>query len=328
MKTLSPEFQIIQDYFDIQASAQLHHNVHLGIGDDCAILSPAADKQLCISVDTSIANRHFPADAPAFDIAYRALNVALSDLAAMGASPLWFTLAISLNAFEPQWLQAFSAGLFSAASQANVTLIGGDTTKVPTTAPLSITVQVHGEVETGKALTRAAAKVGDNLYVTGQLGDAGAGLAAYQKHVHFHPEAEAKVLAAYLRPKPQLDAGLALINKAHACIDISDGLLSDLSHILRASKVGAQIDLSNIPLSSALLQHYSINQALALALSAGDDYQLCFSSPHSMEELGLDNLHLIGSIIEKNTLDFVNTPANFDVNNLNTGFDHFYETSV
>lgn len=328
MKTLSPEFQIIQDYFDIQGAAQSHHSVALGIGDDCAVLTPSANKQLCISVDTSIADRHFPADAPAFDIAYRALNVALSDLAAMGATPLWFTLAISLNAFESEWLQSFSAGLFTAAHNANVTLIGGDTTKVPTTAPLSITVQVHGEIETGKALTRAAAQIGDNLYVTGNLGGAGAGLAVYQKRLQLNKGAEAVVLAAYLRPEPQLLTGMQLLNKANACIDISDGLLADLGHILRASNVGACIDLGKIPLSAPLRQHLPTNQALQLALGAGDDYQLCFSSALSPEELGLENVHLIGSIIEKNTLDFVNAPADFDVNNLNTGFDHFYETPV
>lgn len=343
MNQKSPEFQLIHDFFALQAGIALNNNpssgVVVGIGDDCAVLTPARDRQQVISVDTSIADRHFPADANAYDIAYRALNVALSDLAAMGATPRWFTLALTLNHNNPQWLQAFSAGLFQAASNANVLLIGGDTTKVPAPAPVSISVQVHGDVIPHKALLRSGAQAGDTLYVTGTLGDAAAGLACYQ-----NGENNAALLAAYLRPEPQINSGLALIDVASSCMDISDGLLADLTHILQASAphpaaaLGAKLDLDSIPLSCALQQSVTPEQALTHALTGGDDYQLLFTSAlapaeliqtlHNDGQAGLVNITAIGSITHESGLMFINGPDEFDTPLTQQGFDHFNGTSI
>ena len=316
----SAEFQIIDEFFERQASQHQPASVIVGIGDDCAVLAPNANAEQVISVDTSIAGRHFPEDAAAYDIAYRSLNVALSDLAAMGAKPCWFTLALSLNHHDKNWLQDFSKGLFEAASHANIALIGGDTTKVPENAPLSITVQVHGEVPFGKALLRQGAKVGDKLYVSNCLGDAAAGLLCYQQGLHY-PD----LLRAYLRPEPQITLGLHLQDHAHSCIDISDGLLADLGHILQRSGIGAEIDLQSIPLSESLLSYCDRKKALGLALSGGDDYQLLFSSD---QVISMDNVTVIGRIIDKTGIHLLNDDDNISQTLSMTGFDHFYEPSV
>ncbi|NRB37169.1 MAG: thiamine-phosphate kinase [Pseudomonadales bacterium] len=324
----SPEFQIIHEFFEIQAATFNNDSVIVGIGDDCAVLCPTPQTQQVISVDTSIADRHFPADAPAFDIGYRALNVAVSDLAAMGATPTWFTLAISLNHHDRDWLKNFSKGLFTAAANADITLIGGDTTKVPVSAPLSITVQVHGEVCSGTALLRSQAQVGDTIYVSNTLGDAAAGLACYKNKLSHEP-----LLTAYLRPEPQIVLGQKLMGKAHSCVDISDGLLADLGHILERSHVSAEIDLSKIPLSKALLSYTDKTRALKLALSGGDDYQLLFTSALDNATLSLDNITAIGTIVDSSTAEhtaihFINAADDFIETLTTAGFDHFHEPSV
>jgi thiamine-monophosphate kinase len=305
------EFQIIQQYFESHAGVD--KSIALGIGDDCALIIPTTNTYQVISVDTSIADRHFPNDADAYDIAYRALNVSLSDLAAMGAKAKWFTLAISLPEYNALWLSRFSQGLFQAAHNAGVHLIGGDTTK----GSLTITVQVQGELPIGKALQRNNAKVGDYIYVSGYLGNAGAGLLVYQKQL----AANNTLLTDYLKPEPELVLGEKLLNIANSCIDISDGLLADLSHILRASNVGAEIDLAHIPLSDELLSAVDNKQALQLALQAGDDYKLCFTSAISPEQLTLEGVFCIGCITENTELTFKNKPYNFEITT--TGFDHF-----
>lgn len=324
MAIRTPEFQIIHEFFEVQAALSSDPSVILGIGDDCAVLTPSADKQQVISVDTSIADRHFPADAPAFDIAYRALNVALSDLAAMGATPCWFTLAISLNHYDKNWLQAFSNGLFTAANNANITLIGGDTTKVPSSAPLSITVQVHGEVEPGQALLRSQAKVGDTIYVSNTLGDAAAGLQCYQQAI-----TQTSLLQAYLRPEPQLQLGQQIATLANSCVDISDGLLADLGHILNRSEVGAELDLKRIPLSQSLLLFCQNKpQALQFALSGGDDYQLLFTAAADDNIIALDNVTAIGRITQQLGINFIGAETDFANTIKNSGFDHFHESSI
>lgn len=313
MQPLGVEFQIIRQYFE--RHARYDASVALGIGDDCALIQPTPGLLQAISVDTSIAGRHFPEDAVAFDIAYRSLNVSLSDLAAMGATARWFTLAISLPEIDRAWLEQFSQGLFAAAFNAGVQLLGGDTTK----GQLAITIQVQGEVAAGKALLRSGAKVGDFIYVSGCLGDAGAGLAVYRKTL----PASAYLLNAYLRPEPQLQLGLKLIDKANSCIDVSDGLLADLGHILRASGVGAEIDLAAIPLSQAMLAVVDREQALELALTAGDDYKLCFTSALSPQELDIDGMYCIGRIITEPQLHLANRPAGLQLQQ--AGFDHFHD---
>ena len=324
MSKRTPEFQIIHEFFEVQAALACDPSVVIGIGDDCAVLAPSPTKQQVISVDTSIADRHFPADAPAFDIAYRALNVALSDLAAMGATACWFTLAISLNEYDKNWLQEFSKGLFTAANNANVTLIGGDTTRVPKSAPLSITVQVHGEVEAGQALLRSNAKVGDIIYVSNHLGEAAAGLHCYQNEIQQEP-----LLQAYLRPEPQLQLGQKLAGLAHSCVDISDGLLADLGHILEKSAVGAELDIDSIPLSASLLNLCeNKQQALQFALTGGDDYQLLFTASADDRIIALDNVTAIGRISQQLGIHFINAEADFAKTLTQSGFDHFHESSV
>ncbi len=314
------EFQIIHEYFE--KNAFYDHSVALGIGDDCAIINPTDNSQQVISVDTSLADRHFPADADAFDIAYRSLNVSLSDLAAMGADGKWFTLAITLPDFNKSWLQQFSQGLFTAAKNAEVQLIGGDTTK----GPLSITVQVQGEIPMGQALKRSGAQLGDYIYVSGNLGDAGAGLTIYQQQKQQQNKTDTELLTAYLKPEPQLQLGNKLRNIASSCIDISDGLLADLGHILQASQVGAEIDLNTIPLSTALLNFTNRANALSYALTAGDDYKLCFTSAQEPEQLSstqsdIDSVYCIGRITDKKELILTNQPENLQLTQV--GFDHF-----
>jgi thiamine-monophosphate kinase len=316
---LGVEFQIIRQYFE--KNAHYDESVALGIGDDCALIIPTPGTQQAISVDTSIAGRHFPADADPFQVAYRALNVSLSDLAAMGAKARWFTLALSLPSFDEAWLQAFSRGLFQAATNAGVQLIGGDTTK----GPMSITIQVQGELPLGKALKRSGAKTGDAIYVSGYLGDAGAGLALYEQRLLKKPGSEV-LLKAYLQPEPELIVGEKLLDKANSCMDISDGFLADLSHILRASHVGAEINLNNIPLSPALLAAMDKTPALVLALTAGDDYKLCFTSSLSADEIALENVYCVGRIIAEQQLVLLNPPEDFFINK--TGFDHFNENTL
>jgi len=313
MKSAGGEFHIIREYFE--RHAQYDDSVALGIGDDCALIIPTPNTQQAISVDTSIAGRHFPEDANPFDIAYRSLNVSLSDLAAMGARPRWFTLALSLPSINIDWLAGFSKGLFQAASNAGVQLIGGDTTK----GALSITIQVQGELPVGEALKRSGAKLGDTIYVSRSLGDAGAGLAIYQKKMPVNEQ----LLTAYLRPEPELVLGQQLISKANSAIDISDGLLADLGHIASASKVAAEVDIEKIPISPALLSLFDKNAAISLALSAGDDYCLCFTSPLTLEELALDNVYAIGRIVSGEGVHLINMPEGLQLTQ--TGFDHFNE---
>lgn len=316
MVTAGREFEMIRRYF--QQPARYDRSVVLGIGDDCALLAATPDSLQAISVDTSIAGVHFPADADPFDIAYRALNVSLSDLAAMGAEARWFTLALTLPAINDDWLAGFSRGLFQAADNARVQLIGGDTTR----GPLSITIQVQGEVPPGRALLRSGARIGDYIYVSGFLGDAGGGLAASLGQLPA-TAATAALLQAYLRPEPRLALGIVLRGIATSCIDISDGLLADLGHILECSRAGAEVDLDRLPLSPALLATFNRNKALELALTAGDDYQLCFTSPLGADALPVNGMHCIGRIVAGNDLRLSNRPADCQLET--TGFDHFHD---
>lgn len=307
----SGEFAIIEQYFKQQTTSE--PDVILGIGDDCALVE--LNSVQAISVDTSIAGRHFPPDANAYDIAWRALHVALSDLAAMGATARFFTLALTLADAQPHWLAEFSKGLFAAAESANVCLIGGDTTKAIDNA-LSITVQVHGRI-TDKAWRRDGAKIGDYIYVTGSLGDAAAGLDVYQRN---RQSLQPELLTAYLRPKAELDWVNVLQGKVNAAIDISDGFLADLQHVLTASAVGACIDIDALPLSQALTSYVDTEQAIQWALSGGDDYKLCITSscePAQMPE----GLSCVGKITENLALELKNLPADTVLDK--NGFNHF-----
>ena len=257
---------------------QSRDDVKFGIGDDAALLAVPAGQELAVAIDTLVEGVHFPGGTAAADIGWKALAVNLSDLAAMGASPAWALLALTLPEPDQTFVEGFAEGFAQLAKPHRLALVGGDTTR----GPLSISVAVHGFVAPGKALMRSGAKVGDAVLVTGTLGDAAAGLHALANRfpVDDQRSGARDVLVARLnRPTPQLAAGSALRDLAHACIDISDGLIADLRHICTASGLGAEIDAALMPLSPALMTIYDDASALQFALGGGDDYELCFTVP-------------------------------------------------
>lgn len=273
------EFQLIDTYFRQESGGA---GVAMGIGDDCALLEVPAGQQLAVSMDTLVGDVHFPKNADPELIAERALRVNLSDLAAMGAEPLWFTLGLTLPKADAQWVKAFSQGLFRVAREYDVALVGGDTTR----GNLSMTIQVHGAVSPGLSLLRGNASPGDHVYVTGALGDGAAALAVIKQELGVDTPAFNYLMDRYYRPQPQVKAGRALIGVAGAAIDISDGLIADLGHICEKSAVGASIHLEKIPLSEPVAKLVSFEQGLEWALSGGDDYQLCFTvSPEKVDQL-------------------------------------------
>lgn len=256
----------------IKQRVKSRSDVVLGIGDDAALLVVPNDQCLVVSTDTLNNGVHFPQDTAPEDIGYKSLAVNLSDLAAMGATPAWASLAISLPDNDVDWLEKFLDGFFELADEHSVQLIGGDTTQ----GPLSITVTVHGFIPKDQALRRDAARLGDEIWVTGSIGDAAAGLEQWRAQ----GLQSAKLRYRLDRPTPRVDVGIALRGIANAAIDISDGLLADLSHILKASAVGAEIEVCRVPMSKPLLDHYPDDQQrYRLQLSGGDDYELCFTAP-------------------------------------------------
>lgn len=269
------EFELIRHYFAAASCAQAGEGVALGIGDDCALLDLPAGEQLAVSTDTLVNGVHFPDSADPFLLGQRALGVSVSDLAAMGATPIGFTLALTLPAAEPAWLQAFAAGLDQMARQCALSLIGGDTTR----GPLSLTLSVFGRVPRGLALTRAGAQVGDLLCVGGDLGAAAGALPLVLGQRQAAAEIAEPLLARYWSPQPQLALGQALRGKATAALDISDGLLADCGHIAAASGVALVVEQARLPLSAALLALLGEDAARHCALSGGDDYRLAFTLP-------------------------------------------------
>ncbi len=270
------EFELIQHFFTRSACAQGGENISLGIGDDCALLQIPAGQSCAVSTDTLVSGIHFPDNAPAFLLGQRALAVAVSDLAAMGATPIGFTLAITLPQIDAGWLQAFSAGLSTMALSCGISLVGGDTTR----GPLAIGVTVMGAVPVRQALLRSGAQVGDLLCVSGPLGAAAAAVPLVLGQVDEHSMAvdtAEQLLAAYWSPQPQLKLGQYLLGQASAALDISDGLLADCGHIAKASHVCLQIQQTQVPVASAALKLLGAEAALHCALSGGDDYHLAFT---------------------------------------------------
>ncbi|UZJ44506.1 thiamine-phosphate kinase [Marinimicrobium sp. C6131] len=279
------EFELIRHYFQQHSAESTPASVLLGVGDDAALLQPPAGEVLAVSVDTLVNGVHFPDGAPAEEIAQRALRVNLSDLAAMGARPLWFTLALTLPEASDDWLRDFSRGLFDVAETYGITLVGGDTTK----GPLTITLQVIGSVPPGLALRRDGASAGDYVLVTHTLGDSAAGLACLQGRLEkpVSEEVSTYLQGRYWRPNPRLDAAMQLLGVASAALDISDGLVADLGHICAASDLSAELFVEELPLSPALQSAASQAQGWQWALTGGDDYELCFTVPESrMPEVG------------------------------------------
>jgi thiamine-monophosphate kinase len=264
------EFDLIRRYFTRPAPGAL-----LGVGDDAALLQVSEGNVLAVSTDMLVSGTHFFPDTDPFLLGHKTLAVNLSDMAAMGALPRWATLAIALPEANEAWLERFSAGFFELAQQHGVELVGGDTTR----GPLNLCVTIMGEVPSGTALLRSGAQVGDEVWVSGRLGDAALALAHLQGDTVL-PEAEFAVCAqALYQPQPRVSLGLALRGIANSAIDISDGLLADLGHILDASKAAAQIDLAKLPFSPRAGANYSQPLAIQCALAGGDDYELCFTAP-------------------------------------------------
>lgn len=262
------EFDIISRFF---ATRTRRTDIKLGIGDDAAILDVRAERKLVLAMDTIVEGVHFLENASGFDVGYRVLAVNLSDLAAMGAEPSWMSLSLSLPDANEAWLEDFARGLFDLAARYDVQLIGGDTVR----GPLVVTVQLGGWIESDRWLTRAGAQPGDDVYVTGTLGDASAGLRALRDGI---TSAEGIHLQRrFLRPEPRVTAGRALRTIANAAMDVSDGLLADAAKLCEASRCGMSIDLDALPLSNELQAAFNEEDRFAYALSGGDDYELLFT---------------------------------------------------
>lgn len=276
------EFEIIARYFTRPVEDA---DVLLGVGDDAALLR--VDGALAVTVDTLVEGVHFPAGIAPDALGYRLLAVNLSDLAAMGAAPRWCTLALTLPAVEEGWLEGFARGLFELASRHGVSLVGGNLAR----GPLNCTMQLLGRVTPAEALRRGGGRPGEDVYVTGTLGDGAGGLAVLRQRGTAGPgaggggapggpaDAREALVTRFLRPEPRIAAGMALRGIASAAIDVSDGLAADLGHLSRASGCGAIVDVERIPLSAALTACFAPDAALAHALGGGDDYELCFAAP-------------------------------------------------
>jgi len=285
------EFDIIRKYFANSEIAFGADEVVMGVGDDCALIAPRENELLAVSMDMLVEGVHFLEDTDPFLLGQRTLLVNLSDLAAMGAKPLCFTLALSLPDVDEQWLAQFSAGLALVAQANQCPLVGGDmTASYPERGGRTLCVQVHGSVPHGMGLTRSGARVGDLIYVTGALGDAAAGLRLLRDGDGDKPlteECRDYLCSAFYQPKSRIDVGIALRGIATSAIDLSDGLASDLEHILRASRVGASVDVARLPLSQAFGAFIPRDERTRLALAGGDDYELCFTLPQECEALAL-----------------------------------------
>ncbi|MDE1233455.1 MULTISPECIES: thiamine-phosphate kinase [Vibrio] len=271
---MSGEFNLINRYFSNRQPQR--KDVFLALGDDCALVKPPENVRIAISTDTLVAGTHFLIDANPAWVAHKALASNISDLAAMGATPAWVSFALTMPNPDEAWLKPFCDAFFELANYYNIQLIGGDTTK----GPLSLTLTVQGFVPQEQALLRSGAKVGDWVYVTGDLGDSKAGL-----DVILNNALRAKPFALELEKRhylstPRILAGQALLNLASAAIDISDGLISDIKHILERSQVGVSLDVAALPLSQELLQFVgNLEIAQQYALTSGEEYELCFTVP-------------------------------------------------
>ena len=309
------EFELIRKYFQPLADGSGQDQLLLGPGDDCAIQRVSPGLDLVFSVDTLVEGVHFPSGYSPDYLGWRALAVAVSDLAAMGASPVCFTLALTLPDANQGWLKPFSEGLARASKAFGIALAGGDTTR----GPLTISIQVHGTVESGRALYRSGAKPGDLICVSGTLGAAGAAL-DYLAAPAPSP-AQLALLSRYHFPQPRLSLGQQLAGCASSAIDISDGLLADLGHILDASGAGARIDTGRIPMMAELVALKGEN-ARDLALGAGDDYELCITIPPetfgTLDDSVARELTVIGKITSEPGLQ-LSGPAPGGIK----GYDHF-----
>lgn len=317
---MSIEFDLIRRFFYRQLDQA--NGVTCGIGDDAAVLNIPDGYELAVSMDTLVAGIHFFSNTPAVDIGYKSLAVNLSDMAAMGADPKWLTLSLTLPERDESWLQGFMDGVKTISTNYSLSLIGGDLCH----GPLSITFQVHGLLPAGHGLFRHSAKPGDLIYVSGTLGDAGMALQLLTGN-KFTESADHQFLRSRLeRPEPKVKLGMALLDIANSAIDISDGLVTDLAYITEASHIGAEIHLEKIPLSEAYLREADQNPEIAL--TAGDDYELCFTVPpentHLLDELIMAGhpISCIGEITEGQDIKWLDANGN-RVAMKTGGYSHF-----
>jgi len=318
------EFEFIECY--VTNLAATRPDVVLSVGDDAAIVNVPSDKSLVITTDSMVEGRHFLPDTPAHVLGYRLLAMNLSDLAAMGAQPAWAMLSLTTPHLETQWLDDFFQGFQQLATKYNITLIGGNTTQ----GPLNLTLQLHGFVPCNQALTRRGAKIGDKIVVTGTLGDATLGLNYLRGQLTNLNETQKEfILNRLYYPIARVELGEALLNHAHAAIDISDGLAADLNHILQASGVGAVLEIEKLPYSMAMLALCDTSLAQQIALYSGDNYELCFTiAAEKIELLKIlsEKYHVtctvIGEIIAETGLFTVNSENNRTAISPK-GWDHF-----
>ena len=313
------EFTLINQYFNKHVDATFPAT--LGIGDDCAVVDIPPNMQLAVSTDTLVETVHFLANSDPYLLGHKALAVNLSDLSAMGAKPAWVSLALTLPEADDSWIKEFSKGFLSLAHTHSMQLIGGDTTQ----GPLSISVTVMGLLPKGKALKRSGATVGDGVYVSGTIGSAGLGLLKAQQA---SVDGLDQDLEQYLKPTPNIDLGEQLLPLASACIDVSDGLAADLTHILKASNVAARLWHKSLPMTEGVNAHLECLQDHLWPYSTGDDYQLCFTLPKSLAK---DKL--ITKLVENNVITRIGeieagkglTVVMFDGSEktIDKGFQHF-----
>lgn len=313
------EFSLIDRYF--RGIGPALDSTLLGVGDDCAVLRPPADQMLLVTTDTLVENIHFLAGSDPESLGHKALAVNLSDLAAMGASPKWITLALTRPDVNEPWLEAFARGFSDLAERYRVQLVGGDTTQ----GPLSICVQALGTAAAERILYRSTAMPGDRIYVTGTLGDAGLAL-KYLKGSG--PPCPPFLRERLERPQPRIEAGQLIGGLTNACIDISDGFAADLGHILKASNVGATVDWNLIPLANSVRHYVEQSKNFSLPLCAGDDYELCFTVPADREEELIRTVeslpypcHRVGTIDQRPGLRIENCDPGLDLHL--KGYEHF-----
>ncbi|MDP8171337.1 thiamine-phosphate kinase [Pasteurella skyensis] len=314
------EFDVIKHYFNRQKAKQ---SSVFAIGDDCAIIELASQQQLAITTDTLAVGTHFLPEISPYDLAYKSVAVNLSDLAAMGAIPKWISLALTLPKVDHQWLAEFSKGLFAILDHYNVELIGGDTTK----GALSITITAQGVLDKGTGLYRHKAQLNDLIFVSGTLGDSKAGLALLFNQTKNDTEQQQYLLQRHLNPTPRIELGLLLNQYSQCAIDISDGLLADLGHILARSQCGAELNLQDLPLSLPLVNEYP-RLAETFALTGGEDYELCFTIPPNKVEAfkqAIAHLNIKCSCIGKITQSGLTLLREGKEEQLpvQAGFDHF-----
>ncbi len=316
------EFEIIRRYFARESSGE---GIRVGIGDDGAVLIPAHDRDLISVVDTLVSGIHYPETLAPADIGYRAVAVNLSDVAAMGARPRWMTLALTLVNAERAWLDGFARGLFEAADEHALALVGGDTTRGEQTV---ISVQIIADVDPGKAMLRAGAEEGDAIYVTGTVGDAAAGLSILQSGLPGSDDVD-YLIRQFTRPVARIEAGAAIASIAHAAIDLSDGLYTDLDKLLAASGVAGSLELADIPLSSQLTNLMDEDDALRFALGGGDDYELCFTASAAEDEIAAIRestgvaITRLGQVLEGSGLKCTRNGDQFDYQD--AGYRHTFE---